>query len=283
MALFSFLVAMFVERLKFLPAFLQFDELMRQYQQSFWRVDSLTHTHIALIAIAIPAVCVFAIRYLLDGLFFDVFSLAFSVFIAVICLSHQSIRHIFKKYIQAACRGDVQACFIYAGKLDCHECLKAVNENELGKRVGETVAWINYRYYGAVALYFVVFGPVGAVLYCSVRYYHDLLAMHKVENTWVELLLLALDWLPSRIFSFGYVLSGQFSQGFGAWRRTALTLHANAKDVVSKTAMAAEELPEQSDAPVCVRSTLALLALSKRNLLLLVTMLSVLTIFGVVS
>ncbi|MBR9729121.1 beta-lactamase regulator AmpE [Shewanella intestini] len=282
MALFSLLVAILVERSKMLPHILQFDELISRYQQAFWRVDSLKHGHLALLAIAIPAVCVFAISALLDGIFFDVFSLLFSVIIAVTCLSHQSLRHVFKKYLQAACRGDAQACFIYAQQLDCHECLQAVNEQELGLKVGESVAWINYRYYGAVALYFVFFGPVGAVLYCSVRYYFDLLMKHNVSHPWVDFLLLALDWLPARIFSFGYVLSGQFTSGFKVWRRQALTLQNNARDIVCQTASAAESIPPQSHAPICVQSTLALLALSKRNLFLLVTTLAVLTIFGVV-
>jgi len=53
--------------------------------------------------------------------------------------------------------------------------------------------------------------------------------------------------------------------------------------VVTETALQAESLPEAGPAPVSVQPTLALLALSKRTFTLLVTFVSVLTIFGVVS
>ncbi|MGL5361044.1 MAG: beta-lactamase regulator AmpE, partial [Shewanella sp.] len=44
-----------------------------------------------------------------------------------------------------------------------------------------------------------------------------------------------------------------------------------------------DPLSEIVKAPVCVQSTLALLVLSKRNFILIVTVLSLLTIFGVVN
>ncbi|WP_394129300.1 beta-lactamase regulator AmpE [Shewanella maritima] len=283
MALFSLLVAILVERLKLLPQSLQFDQLMKLYQQRCWGADTLTKTPYALLAIFLPPVVTFVVLLLLDGIFYNVISLCVWVLIAIICFNHIEVRNVFKKYVLAACRGDVQACYFYAGQLECHECLDAVNEKELGAKVGETVAWINYRYYGAVALFLIMFGPVGAVLYCSLRFYDDLLVKHGAQIRWVTRLMHAVDWLPSRIFSFGFALSGRFSEGISAWSRYSLSIATPTRKIITKTASASESMPEVSKAPICVQSTLALLALSKRNFLLLVTVLSVLTIFGVVN
>jgi AmpE protein len=283
MALFSLLVAILVERLKLLPSGWQFDSVMTRYQKKFWDSQSLKSAFSVAMAIVLPALLVFVISFLLDGIFFDILSLLFWVLISIICFSHQSLRGVFKQYIQAACRGDVQACYRYAGELDCSDCLDVVDEQDLGCKVGQTVAWLNYRYYGAVALYLIFLGPVGAILYCTVRFYSEYNSKNKLEMPLVDHLQMLFDWLPSRVFSFGYVLSGQFSDGLSAWRQYGLSVNTDAKTIVTHTAVAAESLPEAGDAPLSVQSTLALLALSKRNFVLLLTMVSVLTIFGVVS
>ena len=283
MALFSLLVAILVERLKLLPSGLQFDRLMVRYHKQFWDADSLASEFGVAMALILPAVVVFVVSHLLQGMLFDLLSLAFWVVVSIICFSHQNIRTVFKQYIQAACRGDVQACYRYAGQLDCTECLDVVDEQDLGEKVGQTVAWINYRYYGAVALFLIFLGPVGAVLYCTVRFYSDFNVKNQTKMPLVDDLQTLLDWLPSRLFSFGYVLSGQFSSGLRAWRQHGLRISCDAKTIVTQTAVAAESLPEAGNAPISVQSTLALLALSKRNFILLLTLVSVLTIFGFVN
>ncbi|MCC4832948.1 MULTISPECIES: beta-lactamase regulator AmpE [unclassified Shewanella] len=283
MALFSLLIAIMVERLKLLPANWQFDSMLAKYQQLFWKDNKFDSPLAVSAVVLIPAIIVFLILFLIDGVFYDLVTLLLWVAIAIFCLSHQSLRSSFKKYMLAACRGDVQACYHYAEHLDCTECLDAIDEKDLGQQIGKTVAWVNYRYYGAVALFLIFFGPVGAVLYCSVRFYEQYNQQNKLDMPFISQLLFLLDWIPSRVFSFGFVLSGHFASGISEWRKQVFNANNSAKNIVTYTALAAETLPESTSAPVCVQPTLALLALSKRNFILLLTVLSVLTIFGLVS
>lgn len=283
MALFSLLVAILVERLKFLPASWQSDRVLQYYQSTFFGDKaSLTNTSM-LLAIVLPALVVHVLGWVASGMFWGLLTLALWVVVAIICFNHQKQRDSFKKYMQAACRSDVQACYHYAAELDCSECLDAVSEKDLGAKVGQSVAWINYRYYGAVALCFIFLGPVGAVLYCTARFYAEENVRKSLNLPLIEDIMFVLDWIPSRVFSFGYALSGQFSEGLSAWRDHALNIHASARQVVTETALASQPLPEESSAPVCVQSTLALLVLSKRNFTLMVAVLSLLTIFGLVT
>ncbi|MGL4712968.1 MAG: beta-lactamase regulator AmpE, partial [Shewanella sp.] len=259
MALFSLLVAILVERLKWLPSTWQCDRLLQSYQVTFFGDKaSLTSAMIA-IAIVLPALVVYGLSWFVAGMFWGILSLALWVFVAAICFNHMKKREIFKKYMQAACRSDVQACYHFAAELDCSECLDAVSEKDLGTKVGESVAWINYRYYGAVALFLIFLGPVGAVLYCTVRYYAEESARKSLNLPLVGTILAVLDWIPSRIFAFGYALSGQFSEGLTAWRQHALGFNTSARKVITATAVAAQPLTEVSDTPICVQSTLALL------------------------
>lgn len=283
MALFSLLVAILVERLKFLPSSWQFDRLLQSYQMTFFGDKASLTTPMIALALVLPALVVYVLSWLVAGMFWGILSLALWIVVAAICFNHLKQREIFKKYMQAACRSDVQACYLYAAELDCSECLDAVSEKDLGAKVGQSVAWINYRYYGAVALFLIFFGPVGTVLYCTVRYYAEENARKSLNLPLVDEFIAVLDWIPSRLFAFGYALSGQFSEGLTAWRNNALRFNTSARRVITETAVAAQPLPEVSDAPICVQSTLALLVLSKRNFTLMVAIVSLLTIFGLVS
>lgn len=283
MALFSLLIAILVERLNLLAQPWQSDRILGWYQSHFFGEKQLQSVLMVVIAIIFPAVCVYVVSWAIAGLFWGALTLLLWVSVAIVCFSHRTLRAKFRQYVLAACRGDTQACYNYAKALDEAEDIDAISEHDLGMRVGQTVSWLNYRYYGAVALYFIIFGPVGAVLYCTVRYYDELNLRKQLAIPLLSTLVFILDWIPSRIVAFGYALSGRFNQAFPVWVTHALAIKTPARDIIVRVAVAAEELPPHSSAPVCVQSTLALLQLSKRNTTLIITVLSLLTIFGFVS
>lgn len=283
MALFSLLIAIMIERLKLLPQAWQLETLLALYSKTFFGAKSLKSEPMMLLALLLPAVSVLVLSWLVAGVFWGVVSLLLWSVVAILCFSHLKQRQVFKQYIQAACRGDAQACYHFAEALDPSVSLDAISETDLGAKVGQTVAWLNYRFYGAVALYLIFFGPAGAVLYCTVRYFYDEAASQKIHLPLVGSALTVLDWLPSRLIAFGYVLSGHFSAAFSRWRRLALQWQMPAKTLLTEVALAAETIEPSSTTPICVQSTISLLQLSKRNFILLVTGLSLLTIFGVVA
>ncbi len=282
MALFSLLIAIFAERMKFLPQNWQIAPLLSQFQKRFIGSHSLASPTYVLLALILPASFVAVLLWLAQGVLFGMVSLLVWVAIAIICLSHSAIRATFKHFIQAACRGDVQACYHLSTELE-GSCTKAVSENELGTKVGQSVAWINYRNYGAVAIYLIALGPVGAVFYSTLRFYSEESQRQSLTPPFVSKLCFLMDWLPSRLFSFGYLLSGHFSHGLSTWLPLISKPMSSARNIIVDTALASEILPEKSDAPICIQSTLALLTLAKRSFILLVTLLSLLTIFGWVS
>jgi AmpE protein len=73
----------------------------------------------------------------------------------------------------------------------------------------------------AVIFWFAVLGPFGAVLYCCIaqltkissRPGEGLNAIARVAHTLEDL----LDWLPARLAALGYVIAGDFSNGFKQW------------------------------------------------------------------
>lgn len=283
MALFSLLVAIIVERLKLLPKSWQLESFLRVYANNLFGEKQLNSQMMMALALVFPAIAVQVATWALAGLFWGGLSLLLWVAMAILCFSHLKQRQTFKRYMQAACRGDSQACYHFADELDCNKPIEAISEEDLGAKVGQSVAWLNYRFYGAVALYLIFFGPAGAVFYCTVRYFADEGNQQSLAQPLVERVLSLLDWIPCRVFSFGYVLSGQFSQAFKSWMEFGFSFKYSAREIVTEIALAAEPRPEVLAKPICVQATLALLQLSKRNFILLLTSLSLLTIFGVVA
>lgn len=283
MALFSLLVAILVERLNVLPASLQFDHLLKGLQDLVFRDKPIYSAGKVTLAVLLPALCVLFLVWLVDDWFWGILSLNLWVMVAVLCFNHQQQRTAFKRFVQAARRGDEQACFHYAKELDPCEEVDALTSRELGAQVGQRVAWVNYRYYGAVALFFIVAGPVGAVLYCTVRYYVEQSAREQIKRPLVDKLLFLLDWLPARLFAFGYVFCGEFSRSIPVWRKLVLEPKTPARDIIVQTALAAEPEASIEHDNINLAPTFALLALSKRNFILLVAILCLLTIFGLVS
>ncbi|MCL1077441.1 beta-lactamase regulator AmpE [Parashewanella spongiae] len=279
MALFSLLIAIFAERMKFLPQNWQIASLLSQFQQRFIGSHSLSSPVFTVVALTFPAASIAVLLWLAQGVLFGAVTLLLWVGISVICLSHFHLRSTFKHFMQAACRGDVQACYHLSTELE-GTCTKAVSESELGTTVGQSVAWINYRNYGAVAIYLIALGPVGAVFYSTLRFYSETAQKESIKPPFVSQLCFLLDWLPSRLFAFGYLLSGHFSHGLSTWLPLITKPATPARTIIVDTALASEVLPEKSTAPICIQSTIALLTLAKRSFILFVTLVSLLTIFG---
>ncbi len=283
MALFSLLIAILAERLKAFPVNWQIDTLLARYHQTFIGQSALSSDIFLVIAILLPSVIVASLLWFIEDVFWGALSLSVWVFVAIACFSHSKIRETFRHFIESALRGDIQACYHLSNQLDRQTCNDAISENELGQKVGKTVAWINYRNYGAIAIYLIAFGPTGAVLYSAARYYYDLNVKQVKSSPLAASILFVLDWIPSRMFAFGYLMSGHFAQGFTTWLPLVSRPTTEAKRIICETAEASEIFPEKSNAPICIQSTLALLTLTKRTFIFLVTLLSLLTIFGWVA
>lgn len=283
MALFSLLVAILIERLKLQPQSWQLDSVFHVYSKSLFGNKQLSSDVMMVLALILPAIVVQVSMWVVNGILWGVISLILWIGISVLCFSHQKQRQLFKRYMIAACRGDSQACYHFADALDPSVSLEVVSEEDLGARVGQIAAWLNYRFYGAVALFLILLGPAGAVFYCTSRYFNDESQQLSLDLPFVKDVLKILDWVPSRIFAFGYVVSGRFSHAFACWRQYGFSISSSARDIVTQVALAAEPQLERSVPPINIHSTLALLQLGKRNFILLLACLSVLTIFGVVA
>lgn len=216
----------------------------------------------------IPAALTFAAQTQIDNLFFQ---LALGSVILMIGTGCPNVRSSFKGYLQAANRGDMQACDLYAEQLNYRP--------ETGRSFGQHIAWINYSHYMAVALWFVALGAAGVVLYITVRYVALRLSqINHPQAAGLASILHVLDWVPVRLTTLGYMLVGNFSEAFGVWFRSLIDLKMSAADMIAKTAKASELV--EPDLHDCTEEPCTMLRLAKRNVMLMLVVVAILTLSG---
>lgn len=283
MALLTLLLALIIERTS---------ELGTKWQIHYWiellykKASSLlerTSISFVIVIAFFPALLTYLSLSLVKGVMFGLFSVILWICFILLCITCVRYRALYKKYLLSICHKDTQASYHIAERLLDIDSLKISDESMLATRVGRQLTWINYRFYCAIVLMVIVGGPVAAVFYATLRTLDIMMFKQKVMPiNAVKKALFIIDWLPVRIVAFAYVLVGNFAHAVPVWASLCLNVKLAAYDVVSKVAMAAEQMPDEPDEDgVCMTLTCRLVQLAKRTLGLLVAAVSLLTIFGV--
>ncbi|MFT4925566.1 MAG: membrane protein required for beta-lactamase induction [Phenylobacterium sp.] len=153
-----------------------------------------------------------------------------------------------------------------------------------GCGLGQSIVWLNFRYYCAILFWFVIGGPAGAVMYCMVREAtddQDQQLRQVLPQDQLKKILHLLDWLPARVCSAGYLLIGNFSRAAGVWVSYLLDFTSPAKALVSDIAQAAEVIDKDSEGKA--GEATCMLKLAKRNVLFFLALVALLTLYGGVA
>ncbi|MBH0037064.1 beta-lactamase regulator AmpE [Pseudoalteromonas sp. SWN166] len=232
-----------------------------------------------LIWLLLPVIAMALIYCLSD---FVLWQLGINIAVLLVCFGCAKQRALYKSYLNALTRDDGIAASLYALQIG----QKRTEGEENGETFGQTLAWVNFRFYCAVIFWFVVLGAPGAVLYALVRTLADLVREdHKVifakRFKLIHKLLFWLDWLPARITSFGYLVIGNFNKGTSCWLRYVLNFKSPNREVVTCTALAAEQVEKRYYG--CTYEATCMIKLVKRNVLFYLVLIALLTLFGGLS
>ncbi|QQM63887.1 beta-lactamase regulator AmpE [Pseudoalteromonas sp. LC2018020214] len=232
-----------------------------------------------LIWLLLPVIAIAFIYCLSD---FVLWQLAINIAVLLVCFGCAKQRALYKSYLNALTRDDGTAASLYALQIG----QKRTDDQDGGETFGQTLAWVNFRFYCAVIFWFVVLGAPGAVLYALVRTLADLVREdHKVifakRFKLIHKLLFWLDWLPARITSFGYLVIGNFNKGTSCWLRYVLNFKSPNREVVTCTALAAEQVEKRYYG--CTYEATCMIKLVKRNVLFYLVLIALLTLFGGLS
>lgn len=311
MTLLSLLIAMALERVllpskswQFSTYFAPYLALLRQWQfsqtwfQQIWGLGVIA---------AIPTLATWFLLRWVEGALFGLLSLLVSVLVLMLAMGCLTAREQYKKFLRAACRGDEEACYIVAQSLGA-----STNEPELAESsddepldvssahkaleegVGQTLTWVNYRYYIAVMIWLILFGIPGVVFYSCLRTLVDIVeaesavtdehekseAAEPLDAT--QRLMAWLDFIPVRIASLGLTLVGNFSKAMPVWLENLLNSSDTPKAHLVRVSLAAEEIHDPEN-PTCVASVTKFVEMAKRNVLLMLSLIAILTLYGSLS
>ncbi len=303
MSLLSLLIALAAERSLSAKVW-HFNFYYQHYLHFFGKNFTAKQGSVAsVVFILLPVVATYLLLEVIDN---GLLQLLISTLILIVCFGCTTTRNSYKSYLHSAFRGEETTTEIHHQQL-----LTDKNLPQMG--FGQALIWLNYRYYIAIMLFFVVFGAAGAVFY---RLLTTVIEQQKIEKTGASIgtcgenmqqsvaqenephdsqktpdfeqgcqnhhdVLFWLDWLPVRIATFGYMLVGHFSKAMPIWLESIFDNKKPTHKVLIDVAEKSEDIMVNEED--CTAEPCLLVRLAKRNVLLVFAVISILTLAGFVS
>lgn len=197
------------------------------YQRFVWKrfpLHSSYNAYLVLAVTIIPLLIVVGlIQLLIHGWLYGFINLLFGLFILLYCMGPQNLWADAFSCLNALTQGDVHYA---ADKLKTSFGITDISYSQSLHRHFLNHIFIEAeRRVFAVIFWFILLGPIGAVLYRAVTLSAEEMSNHEVIP---ELSQAArnvegvLDWVPIRIFTFIFALGGHFVQVFSCWRNKFL-------------------------------------------------------------
>ncbi len=239
-----------------------------------------------LLLVGLPTAAVGIVYHLLGGALLSLFALLFSIAVLLFSLGPSDLDAEATSYIEAVEAGDEERAAGIAKTIAGEPMLAQAGRRD--RQVAEAVlVQFNERIF-AVLLWFVVLGPMGAILYrvTSLARQHGSVEDEGEFASAAVRLQGILDWVPSRLIALGFALAGSFEDAVTDWKayyeRKAEHFWQMNADIIVATGRGALRFGEIGDAddtqgPARVRSALALVL---RTLIVWVVLYGLVTIAG---
>ncbi|WP_286233454.1 beta-lactamase regulator AmpE [Thalassotalea sediminis] len=314
MSLISLLIALAAEKYLSSSAW-QFSVYYQRYLQMFKNLKAFGAPQKSLMAnvafIVLPTVICYLLLSLIDD---GILHLIISTLVLIVCFGCIKTRDTYKQYLMAAFRGEQTTCSLYHQQLTQDKSLPALG-------FGQSLVWLNYRYFIAIMIFFVLFGAPGALFYrlltklnespqCKLECEDKLMKAdltidgessvnvddnneQDTENSddcseenqevkrFNQKFLFIVDWLPVRLVAFGYMLVGHFSKALPVWLENFFDVEKLPHNVLVSVAEKSEDLMIDQDD--CTAEPCLLVRLAKRTLLLCLAIISMLILTGFIS
>lgn len=197
-----------------------FDRYAAWMHSTFGRYDLWSGPLGVLLVAGVPTLAVALVYMLLGGAYLSLFALLFSILVLLFCLGPRELDGQVNAYLEAVEAGDESRAAELAGDITGQP---APGDAEARNRaVAEAVlVEFNDRSF-SVLFWFVVLGPLGAILFRCASLMRKL-SIEEMENAGAfhEAALRLhgiLAWLPARLIALGYALAGSFEDALTDWK-----------------------------------------------------------------
>lgn len=295
MSLLSLLIALAAEKSLSSSAW-RFDYYYQKYVnffQSNSTLSQLKESNLSYtIFLLVPVAVVYGVLALVDD---GLLHLIISTLILIVSFGCLGTRECYKQYLHAAFRGEMTTAELHHKQLIQDKNLPAMG-------FGQALIWLNYRYYVAIMLFFITFGAAGVVFYRLLTTVIEQQNGCSLDSKIIEPekaseqdsvpsissgcknyhhILFYLDWLPVRITSLGYMFVGHFSKALPMWLESLFDTQKPTHQILIDVAQKSEDI--MVDEGDCTAEPCLLVRLAKRNALLVLAVISMLTLVGIIG
>ncbi|SNY60757.1 AmpE protein [Arsukibacterium tuosuense] len=293
MTLISMLLALIIERLAVRSDAWQAQRYVRAYLRFSLRTPlaGLARNKLGqYLWLVLPGAVVALVLCLADS---RLLTLIVNTLVLLVGIGCWHYRQLYKQYLNAQERGDAEAAHLVMQQVRT-DSGSSFEQNSYG----QTLIWLNFRYYAATAFWFLVLGAFGVITYALLRQLQEPATVAATETTEgdevtsdyaelqpdttgpdaVHFMTYWAQWLPTRLFGLGFALVGYFSRASNTLLAYFLDFSTANEQVLTEVATAAEPM-EQEQVNTLDESS-AMVQLGKRNMLFFLALVAVLTLSG---
>ncbi|KKO45025.1 regulatory protein AmpE [Arsukibacterium ikkense] len=295
MTLISMLLALIIERLAVRSHAWQAQGYVRAYLRFSLKTPLATlarHQFGQYLWLLLPGAVVALVLCLVDN---RLLTLIVNTLVLLVGIGCWHYRQLYKQYLNAQERGDAEAAHLAMQQIRTDSGSSA-DQNSYG----QSLVWLNFRYYAATAFWFLLLGAFGVITYALLRQLQEPVTLAPGESAAAEAEATAEEytalqpegdgqdavqclnhwaqWLPARLFGLGFALVGYFSRASNALLAYFLDFTVSNEQVLTEVASAAE--PMEPELLNTVDETSAMVQLAKRNMLFFLALAAVLTLSG---
>lgn len=283
MSLIIILLALALERLisagTYLHRFSWFDGYLHSIGKLLGNIGLLKGIPGVILAILPCLIVVGIVYYGLGFLLFHIVGFIIALFILLYCLGPVDLYAQLKTYLAES--GQNYPAEGMLANLDTLIKNSGVNVTLPRAITQGILVQFNERMF-AVLFWFVLIGPLGALLYRLVSLVRHNAARETSENVALlqgaTTLQAILDWLPARVLSFTYALAGSFIGGFAVWVNKAWEGLQHNDELLLQSGLHALELPEDDISSASIEENKAALALTDRALIIFLVALALIVL-----
>lgn len=192
--------------------------------------------------------------------------------VLTLALGKADLARIYHRFVAAGQRDDSEAMSLYLGMLT----QRRADQDTLDTAMAKCQLWLNYRYYAAVIIIFVVLGAPGVLAYASLRWAAP---NDACGSTTAGKCLHWADWLPVRVTTLCYLLVGDFARALPAWLKWLGAGRMSAQHYIQAVGQRAEELDSARNT-LCTQGAIRL---ARRTSWCLLAAAAVLTLMGMIA
>lgn len=251
-----------------------------------WMRDKLVKpgvmpSYVAIAALIVPTLVVTAlISCFLYSFLFGIFGLLFSLAVLFYTLGDGNLEQQLTEYYAASERGDFKAANEYAK--DFIGDVEVTDFPSLSRAVTCALLRKSLTKYFAILFWFVMLGPLGAVLYYGITIINQMSQDKdgRFEELGVAIAQIqgVLDWVPVRLLGLSYALVGHFGAGFTHGWKNILSGIDRCQEFIVNIGFASLEIDPEDNSKSSIKENRSTLAMMHRALVVWVVAIALLMI-----